>query len=123
MSVPMHVKQFEEQGYLVLNTAISFDQIEMFWAEVEANISTNPDLSVARYGELLKNRDVAGKLMQDDLVLRIIDLEDHSKAARDLMLHSAITDFLAGYYGVMPTVIQTLTYKYSSQQGAHVMTH
>lgn len=39
------------------------------------------------------------------------------------MLSPVVTDFLSLYYGTAPSVLQTLTYKYSSQQGAHSDLH
>lgn len=117
------VRKFSESGYVVFRSAISDQQVTEFWSDVEQNLDTNPALTFALHGEILKNRDIAGKLIRNDTVLRIIDIEDHSERARNLMLHSAISEFLTAYYEMPPTAIQTLTYKYSSQQGAHSDMH
>jgi ectoine hydroxylase-related dioxygenase (phytanoyl-CoA dioxygenase family) len=51
---------------------------------------------------------------------RIIDIESHVADAGRLMLAPVICKFLQRWYkGVAPTCLQTLTYKYSSEQGAH----
>jgi len=109
---------FLERGYVVLPGALDGDSVDRFWDEVETQIEHNPELTFAMYGQLLKNRDVQGRVMQNREVLRIIDLEDHVQRARDLMLFPPVTGFLSAYYDEVPTAIQTLTYKYSSQQGA-----
>jgi phytanoyl-CoA hydroxylase len=113
------VKKFSESGYVVFKGAISDQQITEFWNNVEQNLDSNPDLTFALHGDILKNSDIGGRLISNDTVLRIIDIEDHSESARNLMLHPVVAEFLTSYYETQPTVIQTLTYKYSSQQGAH----
>lgn len=114
---------FMERGYVVLPGALDSDSIDRFWDDVETQIEHNPELTFAMYGQILKNRDVQGRVMQNREVLRIIDLEDHVQRARDLMLSPPVTGFLSAYYDEVPTAIQTLTYKYSSQQGAHSDLH
>ena len=114
---------FLARGYVVLPGALDGDSVDRFWDDVETQIEHNPELTFARYGQILKNRDVQGRVMQNREVLRIIDLEDHVQRARDLMLSPPVTGFLSAYYDEVPSAIQTLTYKYSSQQGAHSDLH
>ena len=73
---------FLERGYVVLPGALDGDSVDRFWDEVETQIEHNPELTFAMYGQLLKNRDVQGRVMQNREVLRIIDLEDHVQRAR-----------------------------------------
>jgi phytanoyl-CoA hydroxylase len=113
------IRMFAESGYVVFKSAISEQQITDFWNDVEDNLKSNPNLTFALHGEILKNSDIGGRLISNDTVLRIIDMEDHSERARNLMLHPVVAEFLTTYYETQPTAIQTLTYKYSSQQGAH----
>jgi phytanoyl-CoA hydroxylase len=116
-------KQFLESGYVVLRGAIDPKLVDRFWNEVEFNIANNPDLTYAVHGKILKNSEINGSLVQNDTILRIIDIEQHSAQAHEVMLHNNISSFLSGYYEAPPTAIQTLTYKYSSQQGAHSDLH
>ena len=123
MDLSTSLAHFEQRGYVVLPQALGHAQLNDFWEEVEQNISANQELTFALYGEVLKNRDVAGSVVRDQQVLRIIDLEDHSPKALDLMLAPPVTQLLNAWYGEPPTAIQTLTYKYGSQQGAHSDLH
>ncbi len=107
----------------MIKGAVAADELDRFWAEVESAIETNPDLTFSLFGQILKNHEVRGQVLKDGQVLRIVDLEDHVPLARDLMLAPPVTTFLSAYYDDAPTAIQTLTYKFSSQQGAHSDMH
>lgn len=118
------VNSFRENGYVVFRSALEDDLIDYFWTDVESQIQNNMDLSMAEYGKVIKNAEIMGRLMTtNNTVLRIIDLEKHSELAPAVMLSSVVIDFLTMYYGTAPSVLQTLTYKYSSQQGAHSDLH
>lgn len=108
---------------MILNGAITADELDKFWSEVDSAIDNTPDLTYSLFGQILTNREVQGQVLKDGQVLRIIDLEDHVPLARDLMLAAPVTAFLSAYYETAPTAIQTLTYKFSSQQGAHSDLH
>ena len=123
MNLSESLAHFEERGYVVLQQAIDSPQVDDFWEEVERNIGGNEELTLAIYGEVLKNREVGGRVLRNQQVLRIIDLEDHSPKSHDMMLAPAVTRFFHAWYGEAPTAIQTLTYKYGSQQGAHSDLH
>ena len=107
----------------MLSGAIAADDIHRFWDEVESAIENTADLTFSFFGQILKNHEVQGQVMRNGQVLRVIDLEDHVPMARDLMLAAPVTNFLSAYYDDAPTAIQTLTYKFSSQQGAHSDLH
>ncbi|MBL8350008.1 MAG: phytanoyl-CoA dioxygenase family protein [Burkholderiaceae bacterium] len=114
---------FQEKGYVVLPQSISHHVVDGFWQEVDDQIQNNPELTMVLFGEVIKNAQAQGELLSNGNVLRIIDIENHSPRARDLMLDPAITEFLTAYYDHPPTAIQTITYKYSSQQGTHSDLH
>jgi len=50
---------------------------------------------------------------------RVIDFYVPSTAAREAILHPAITDFLGACYGEAPLAFQSLLFQYGSQQGMH----
>ena len=60
MDLSESLAHFEERGYVVLQQAIDSPQVDDFWEEVERNIGGNEELTLAIYGEVLKNREVGG---------------------------------------------------------------
>jgi ectoine hydroxylase-related dioxygenase (phytanoyl-CoA dioxygenase family) len=113
------IRYMRTNGYVVFAGAIDHAQVDQFWNDVEWHLGHNDDLSFAMYDKILKNADVKGEVLQENSVLRIIDLDRHSEVVPRIMLHPIIQHFLVDYYQAQPTVLQTLTYKFSSQQGAH----
>ena len=118
-----NLKKFYEDGYVILKNAITHEQIDEFWQSVDDNISNNTELTYARYDKIMRNSGLGADISSEGNVARIIDIEQHSLQARDLILHPNISGFLASYYEALPTAIQTLTYKYSSQQASHSDLH
>jgi ectoine hydroxylase-related dioxygenase (phytanoyl-CoA dioxygenase family) len=113
------VQYLKENGYVVFSGAVDHALVDRFWDDVEWQLAHNPDLSLAKHGKILKNSEVRGEVLEDNIVLRVTDLEKHSSVVSAIMLHPVIQQFLVRYYVAQPTVLQTLTYKFSSQQGAH----
>lgn len=111
---------FERDGYVIFRGAIEPELIDSFWDEVDRLQREEPELTYGAKGEILKNRDVLeGKYPDDPNRLRITCIENFSRYAPAMMLHGEISGFLKAVYGRLPTCIQTLTYRYSSQQGLH----
>lgn len=106
---------FEEHGYVVLSRAVPVARLEAFWAGVERLIASDK-LTYSVHGQIYTGADVP---MEGRRLPRIIDIESHLPEARELMLCEPIDRFLRAWYGAAPTCLQTLTYKYSSEQGAH----
>ncbi len=123
MNIPEKVREFLTKGYAVLPHCIATETLDVFWGDVEHQISANKELTLTIYGRVFKNSEAQGDLLQNNQVLRIIDIEDHSSFALDLMFSEPIANFLHSYLDDPPTAIQTLTYKYGSQQGAHSDLH
>lgn len=109
---------FKQNGYVIFNSAIETSLVDSFWADVEHNLRYNPDLTMTQYGKVLKNSERQGDLI-DEVVLRIIDIEKHSIISPRLILNPVVQEFLGRYYNGAPSAIQTLTYKFSSEQAAH----
>lgn len=107
---------FNEHGYCVFSKAFDLALGDAFWADVEHQIAHNEQLSYSLYGKIYQgpNTPPDGKKLP-----RIIDIESHSELARQLILISPIAKFLHALYGYPATCMQTLTYKFSSEQRAH----
>lgn len=112
---------FERDGYVILRGAVDPAQIDSFWEEVGRLQDSEPGLTYSQQGKIIRNEDVLSGALEDVDAsrLRITCVENYSALAPDLMLHPAISGFLTAVYGMRPACIQTLTYKYSSQQGTH----
>lgn len=106
---------FREYGYVVFRNAFDSEVGERFWSDVERAIDSAP-LTFSVYGKLYVAPDVP---LEGKHLPRIIDIENHVQATRELMLGPTVRNFLGKYYSALPTCIQTLTYKFSSEQGAH----
>ena len=107
---------FNEHGYCVFSKAFDIALGKAFWDDVEYQIAHNEQLSYSLYGKVYQgpNTPPDGKKLP-----RIIDIESHSELARQLILISPIAQFLHALYGCPATCMQTLTYKFSSEQRAH----
>jgi ectoine hydroxylase-related dioxygenase (phytanoyl-CoA dioxygenase family) len=110
-------KYFDRFGYVIFKDAVSPDLIENFWSKVEKAISDNDNLTYTMYGQIYTGPDTP---LDGKKLPRIVDIESHVEDAPRLMLAPVVCKFLQHWYkGVAPTCLQTLTYKYSSEQGAH----
>lgn len=110
------IAYFAENGYVVFRDAFSAQQGEAFWADVERHIAGNEKLTYSLYGQLYEGTNVP---LDGKKLPRIIDMESHSPLSRAMALAPSITAFLRVLYGSPPICLQTLTYKYSSEQAAH----
>ncbi len=110
------IAYFHEYGYAVLADAFPTDLAQGFWSDVERQIVSNERLSYSWYGQFYEGRNAP---LEGKKLPRIIDFESHSRPARELLLAPVISGFLTRLYGIQPTCLQTLTYKYSSEQLAH----
>lgn len=123
MDVSAAVCEFRERGYYVLKGVISDELREAFWAEVRGAVAGEPDLRLLEGNRMTRNADREppfGPLRQEGKpTSRITDIEFFSQKALELALHTDITAFLAEFQGTKPSLLQTLTYAYSSEQGAH----
>jgi ectoine hydroxylase-related dioxygenase (phytanoyl-CoA dioxygenase family) len=108
---------FQEYGYVVFRNSFDVNQGERFWQDVEDALKSEVPLKFSHYGNIYTNPDVP---LEGFKIPRIIDAETHIDSAREMMLHPIVRSFLREIYeGQEPTCLQTLTYKYSSEQGAH----
>jgi ectoine hydroxylase-related dioxygenase (phytanoyl-CoA dioxygenase family) len=115
--VAQAVAYFDRWGYVVFRNAIEPGLADRFWSGVEEAIRSNENLTYTMYGKLYSGPSVP---LDGKKLPRITDIESHVPEARALMLSPVVSDFLTRWYqGVAPTCLQTLTYKFSSEQGAH----
>lgn len=109
-------RYFRRHGYVVFENAFDLSKGDAFWAALEAALRAGAPLSFSHYGKIHVNPDVP---LEGFKLPRIIDAEQHLESGRDLALAPIATRFLHALHGRRPTCLQTLTYKYSSEQSAH----
>jgi ectoine hydroxylase-related dioxygenase (phytanoyl-CoA dioxygenase family) len=108
---------FDRWGYVVFRNVIPQALSGSFWSRVEDAIAHNDNLTYTMYGNIYTGTDTP---LDGKKLPRIIDIESHVSEARQLMLAPVVSRFLKHWYkGAAPTCLQTLTYKFSSEQGAH----
>jgi ectoine hydroxylase-related dioxygenase (phytanoyl-CoA dioxygenase family) len=110
-------ESFDQLGYAILRGAIGNEDLQAFQAEFDCALAERrplrlrlPDQSLATLDQL-ETGDIGSS--------RMIDIECHLESARQLILHPRIAEFFHDLAITPVTCIQTLTYLYSSQQGAH----
>ena len=107
---------FRSEGFVVFREAFALDLADEFWSALEAGIAKGLPLTFSHHGNLYTNPEVPERVRG---LPRIIDVEDHIPLSRELMLCPTVRRFLTEVYDAAPACMQTLTYKYSSEQGAH----
>jgi ectoine hydroxylase-related dioxygenase (phytanoyl-CoA dioxygenase family) len=115
--IPEAVAHYNNHGYVVFADAFDLSDGVRFWNDVEHQIDVNERLTYSWYGQFYSGRNAP---LEGKKLPRIIDIESHSDLALGLLMTPLISSFLSAVYlGVQPTCLQTLTYKFSSEQPAH----
>lgn len=113
---------FEKNGYVIFPAAVDRALCEQARAQLIETIEQHgPQLMCQRYNKVAPFPEFGLKTIFDEFnIIRMTNVEQYSGFFRKLALSNVIKRFLGDYYGgEAPTLLQTLTYAYSSQQGAH----
>jgi ectoine hydroxylase-related dioxygenase (phytanoyl-CoA dioxygenase family) len=114
------LRRFRDQGYLHVPGAIDAGLVDRLLADYEEAWSARPSLRALVEGRgevsLAEAPDRASLAHHH---YRLMDLQDWSEAAREVMLHPAIVERLAGFLGETPVGMQSLFFEYGSEQGIH----
>ena len=113
---------FKKNGYVVFEQIIPHNLINNFLQDFESVLRKNKPLKVNLLEENISFKDIESERERRKYIKfgRFIDLEKYSSLCKELIFYPEISNFLTTLYqGNKPTNLQTLTYKYSSQQGEH----
>jgi ectoine hydroxylase-related dioxygenase (phytanoyl-CoA dioxygenase family) len=113
---------FEENGYVIFQGAVDAGLCAQARAQLAETIERHgPALVCQRFSKIGAFPEFGLKSIFDEFnIIRITNVEQYSAFFRTLALSDVVKRFLGDYYGgAQPTLLQTLTYAYSSQQGAH----
>lgn len=112
--------RWREDGYLLLENRIAPERIDRLLAEVERAWQERPDVKLLVEGKGVQAfPDVAPRSELTHHHFRIMDFQDVSGAARDLILDADILGTLRLIFGETPVAMQSLYFEYGSEQGTH----
>jgi hypothetical protein len=119
------VARFEQDGYVIFENVIEPGLMDQAKDELRRTISDNhDDIECVRYSTKGTLSDFnLTDIFSEFNIVRITNVEQYSALFRDLALSGVARRFLGDYYAAPPTLLQTLTYAYSSHQGEHSDLH
>lgn len=114
------LRGFARDGYLHLEAALEPAAIDRLLAEVEAGWRDRPAIDVLVEGKgSLAWAEVPPRGELAHHHFRLLDFQDVSPAARELMLHPRISRSLELIFGEPPAAMQSLYFEYGSEQHCH----
>jgi phytanoyl-CoA hydroxylase len=114
------LRHFQEQGYLHVPGAIDAGLLDRLRAEYDEAWRVRAPLKALIEGHGVV--DLAEAPQRDGLEhhhYRLMDFQDWSETAREIMLQPAIVGRLAEMFGETPVAMQSLLFEYGSEQGTH----
>lgn len=120
------MKFWQENGYVILDQAIATTWLDQLWSEVEELIEdheqypVNVRIDLPEYAShpVMAIKDVPETVLNGPFV-KFLDFHDNSVIAKKIMLHENITAFLEAVFGDKVIGMQSLIFKYGSQQATH----
>ncbi len=117
---------WRENGYVILEQAIQTAWLDQLWAEVEELIAHHEryatevriDLPEYRANPIMAVKDVPQEVLNGPYI-KFNDFHDSSVIAKKIMLHNNIVTFLEAVFGDKVIGMQSLIFKYGSQQATH----
>jgi len=112
---------FEKNGYVIFEDSINETFLQNARNDLQSTIKENhDDIKCVRYSAAGKISDFGLEdVFSEFNIVRITNIEQYSSMFRELALSDVICDFLGEYYLKKPTLLQSLTYAFSSHQGEH----
>lgn len=129
-SVPYDLKEkldfWRKNGYVILEQAIPTTWIDQLWSEVEELIEhhdkydTNVRIDLPEYknNPVKHVKDVPVEVL-DGPYIKFMDFHDNSVMGKKVMLHNNIITFLEAVFKDKVIAMQSLLFKYGSQQATH----
>ena len=113
---------FQQKGYVIFEQIIPHDLINRFAEDFANLIAEDRPLKIILLEKSIFLTHIRSEIKKQQYLKygRFVDVENYSTLCKELVFYPVIADFLTNLYsGDRPTNLQTLTYKYSSQQGEH----
>lgn len=112
---------WHRDGYAYFPGAASPEEIDALLADYERYWQERPPgLRILAEGLGVKSiAEVPSRQEMGHHHYRLLDVQDHSEAARQLILLPRITSFLRQVFDETPVAMQSLLFEYGSEQGTH----
>ncbi len=117
---------WRKNGYVILEQAIAPEWLDQLWSEVEELFEHNEKYQIKVQVDL---PEYAGRAVQEARALpkevlngkhiKIMDFHNSSVIAKKIMLHNNIVSFLEAVFGERVVSMQSLLFKWGSQQATH----
>lgn len=117
---------WKKNGYVIFENAIPTEWIDMLWGEVDHVIDQHEkydmkvriDLKEYQKSPVLPVKDVPQNVL-DGAYIKYMDFHDASVVGKKIMLHKHIVTFLEAVFNDRVVAMQSLLFKYGSQQPTH----
>lgn len=117
---------WRKNGYVIFEQAIPTEWIDMLWGEVEHVIEDHEkydmqvriDLPAFAKTPVLPVKDVPQSVLNGPYI-KYMDFHDASVVGKKIMLHKHIVTFLEAVFNDRVVAMQSLLFKYGSQQPTH----
>ncbi|AKD57325.1 phytanoyl-CoA dioxygenase family protein [Spirosoma radiotolerans] len=117
---------WRENGYVILGQAIPTEWLDQLWREIEELIEHHEkyqtqvriDLPEYQANPVQPVKDVPKSVLNGPF-LKFNDFHDNSVIGKKIMLHKNIVTFLEAVFGDKVIAMQSLLFKYGSQQPTH----
>jgi hypothetical protein len=117
---------WQKNGFVILDQAIAATWLDQLWNEVEEliehhekyPINVRVDLPEYAAHPVMAIKDVPQSVLNGPFI-KFLDFHDNSVIAKKIMLHENITAFLEAVFGDKVVGMQSLIFKYGSQQATH----
>jgi phytanoyl-CoA hydroxylase len=117
---------WQKNGYVILPQAIPTEWLDQLWRETQELIDHNEQYKVQVRVDLPEFRanpvQEVRELPQDILggkYIKFMDFHNSSVIGKKIMLHRNIVTFLEAVFGERAVAMQSLLFKYGSQQATH----
>ncbi|GAB4049760.1 phytanoyl-CoA dioxygenase family protein [Spirosoma litoris] len=120
------LKFWQKNGYIILEQAIDPAWIDQYWSEVEELIENHEqyktlvrvDLPEYAARPVLPINEVPKDVLNGPYI-KFMDFHDNSMLGKKIMLHENIITFLEAVFADRVIAMQSLLFKYGSQQATH----
>ena len=117
---------WQKNGFVILDQAIAATWLDQLWNEVEEliehhekyPINVRVDLPEYAAHPVMAIKDVPQSVLNGPFI-KFLDFQDNSVIAKKIMLHENITAFMEAVFGDKVVGMQSLIFKYGSQQATH----
>lgn len=116
------LETWRTDGYIKIEAAVDPDLIDKYLEEVKGLKSLNPSPLFVTSASLDEPVPYRPEVLQENLSPRTVDDYFYSKAARELLFHPAITEFLELVFEKPAILTQSLNFERGSEQALHLDT-